>query len=126
MSYCIHCGKPLREGVNFCEQCGAEVSRRAEGMVGDADVESDDEDNEPEVEDCDETPEKGPPSDCYATFEDREVTIYREDGCIYRRIHLHYEVLDASVSGDRVSITCEGGWHYIYSLDGMLIRSGRH
>lgn len=125
MSFCVKCGSRLRDGVCFCEKCGFKVS-------GDDEVESDgtedvfDEDVEPEVEDCDAEPEKGPPSDCYATFDGREVIIHREDGSLYRRFTLHYEVLAATVSGDVISITCEGGWHYLYTLDGTLIRSGRH
>lgn len=122
MAYCIHCGKLLREGVNFCEKCGAEVSHGA----GELQEEIDDEGEMPEVEDCDGCPEKGPPSDCYATFEGRCVSIYRESGAIYRRIHLHYDVIGAQISGDKVSITCEGGWHYIYTLDGVLVRQMRH
>ena len=123
MAYCIHCGVALRSGVNFCENCGQKVAR---SVALDFEDYFENEDEEPEVEDCDEEPEKGPPSDCYVTFENRCVSIYRESGAIYRRIYLRQDVLNAQISGDKVSITCEGGWHYIYTLDGMLVRQTRH
>ena len=122
MAYCTKCGEALREGVNFCEKCGAEVSRCMDGVEDDI---LDDYD-EPAVEDCDEEPEKGPPSDYYAAFEGRTVSIYRESGAVYRRIYLHHNVMSAQISGDRVAITCEDGWHYIYTLDGALVRQTRH
>ena len=123
MAYCIHCGVALRSGVNFCENCGQKVARSA---ALDFEDYFENEDEEPEVEDCDEVPEKGPPSDCYATFENRCVSIYRESGAIYRRIYLRQNVLSAQISGDKVSITCEDGWHYIYTLDGMIVRQTRN
>lgn len=121
MAFCIKCGSELRDGVNYCEKCGKEVV--ASEILDETEVEIDD---EPEVEDCDEEPEKGPPSDCYATFEGCNVSIYRENGAIYRRFRVPYEVISTQVSGDNVSITCEGGWHYIYTLDGMIVRQTRH
>lgn len=62
MAHCTKCGEALREGVNFCEKRGAEVRRCMDGVEDDI---LDDYDG-PAVEDCDEEPEKGPPSDCYA------------------------------------------------------------
>lgn len=123
MSFCVKCGSVLRDGVRFCEDCGAKVSS---AFAIEADEDSYDEDVDPEVEDCDEEPEKGPPSDCYATFEGRNVAVYRESGAIYRRFSLPYEVLNAQVCGENVSITCEGGWFYIYTLDGRIVRRARH
>lgn len=125
MAYCIHCGAALKTGVNFCSKCGAEVQSEVPCAADKTDEVLDD-DEESEVEDCDEEPEKGAPSDCYATFEGRTVSIYRENGSIYRRIHLNYEVLGTQVSGDNVAITCEGGRAYIYTLDGTLIRQMRY
>ena len=29
MKFCTNCGKPLGEGVNFCENCGASVAAQA-------------------------------------------------------------------------------------------------
>ncbi len=125
MIYCTNCGRALSENVNFCTKCGAEVTKEEELLS----CESSEEfvvDDEPEVEDCDEEPEKGPPTDCYATFQGRRVTIYRENGSLYRYISLNYEVLNAQISGDKVSITCVGGRFYIYTLDGVPVRSGRY
>ena len=127
MAFCTHCGIELADGVNFCKKCGKEVVRpNDENYIEDDEILDELEDDEPEVEDCDEEPEKGPPSDCYATFEGRCVSIYRESGAIYRRIYLRQDVLNAQIFGDKVSITCEDGWHYIYTLDGVIVRSTRH
>jgi len=117
MSYCVRCGAELREGVNFCEKCGAEVAAKGIDEVDDYC-----EGEESEVEDCDEEPEKGPPSDCYATFSGSCVSLYRTNGSLYRRIHVSQTVLGAQVSGGYVSITCAGGWHYLYTLEGALVR----
>lgn len=123
MAFCIHCGAKLREGVNFCEKCGVEIYH--DDAITEKDFDED-EDGEPDVEVFDDEDEKGPSTDCYATFDGRTVSIYRENGCIHRRINMRSEVLSAVVSGDRVSITCEGGWFYIYTVDGVLIRQMRH
>ena len=125
MAYCSHCGAKLREGVNFCSKCGAEVNPEP-SCTADKTDEVPDDDEEAEVEDCDEEPEKGAPSDCYATFEGRTVLICRGNGSLYRRIHLNYDVLGTQVSGDNVVITCEGGHAYVYTLDGTLIRQMRY
>lgn len=125
MAYCIHCGAALKAGVNFCSKCGAEVNPET-SCTDDKTDEALDDDEEAEVEDCDEEPEKGAPSDCYATFEGRTVLICRGNGSLYRRIHLNYDVLGTQVSGDNVVITCEGGHAYVYTLDGTLIRQMRY
>lgn len=111
MSFCTNCGKELNEEDNFCTRCGHQVAYAEEVDVDDA---------------GDEDLDKDFPSDCYATFSGRMVSIVRSTGSIYRRITVPRDIVTATVSGDRVSVVCEGGWLYLYSLNGNLIRICRN
>ena len=122
MAFCIRCGHEFPEMANFCAKCGTEVPSK---IVDDVDDDEFEEADDVEVEDCDETPEKGPPDDLYATFSGREVILYRGNGVMYRRISLPSQVECAQVSGDRVAITCANGNMYIYSVYGQLVRQCR-
>jgi len=120
MAFCIKCGSRLRQGVNYCEQCGHPVAE--EGYEDSPDTDELDEDLADDEFDED---DKDIPSDCYATFEGRCVSIIRANGTIFRQIYVHHEVIGAQVSGQNVAITCEDGWFYLYRLDGTIIRETR-
>ena len=57
----------------------------------------------------------------YCAVDGRTVSVRNDEGRLIRKFTVGDQVIGAQVSGDNVSIQCDG-WAYLYSISGRLIR----
>lgn len=57
----------------------------------------------------------------YCAVDGRTVSVRNDEGRLIRKFTVGDQVIGAQVSGDNVSIQCDG-WTYLYNISGRLIR----
>jgi len=95
----------------------------------DVEDEEDDEDLDDEVEDGDKEldgKDLDPNRGYYMTVDGRNATMYMDNGQIIRRFHMHANVIQATTSGQTVTILTDDGYTTLYSWTGQLIRRTKH
>ena len=135
MAFCIQCGQALRAGVKFCELCGAPVEcddaddiEVCDEFFAADDEEEEDADEDEAVEEVEDGDDEIVSKDFdashgyYMTFEGRNATLYRDDGVMVRRFRMHSDILQATTTGETVSIVTSDGYATIFSWTGQLIR----
>lgn len=135
MAFCIQCGHELHAGVKFCEVCGAQVECEDEDDILEAcneffadDEEEEDVDEDEAVEEVEDGDDEIDTKDFdashgyYMSFEGRNATLYRDDGVMVRRFRMHSDILQATTTGETVSIVTSDGYATIFSWTGQLIR----
>lgn len=104
MAFCEQCGAELSAGARFCEFCGARVYDEALDI-----------------------PVKGlePGHTYYMSFSGRTAILYKDNGIMVRRFNANANIVQASISGDNVTIVTDDGYALLYYWDGRLIRRTR-
>lgn len=62
----------------------------------------------------------------YVTFKGRMVKVYDAIGQEIRRFSVRADVVQATVSGDVVSVVCSNGYTYLYRTTGEMFRQVRN
>ena len=145
MAYCENCGTELTDGVKFCKHCGVRVGASADGAKGISPVEffsdevprpeepefmsaedflsgaDDDIDN---VEDGEIDDSKGldPNRSYHMRFSGRSAELYNDWGQLIRRYNMRTNVIQATTSGELVTICTDDGYTHIYKWDGTFMR----
>lgn len=57
----------------------------------------------------------------YCAVDGRTVSVRNDEGRLIRKFTVGDQVIGAQVSGDNVSIQCDG-WAYLFNISGRLIR----
>lgn len=136
MNYCTSCGTQLSVGVNFCKHCGAEVSDTsdwAKGMM--LESESYDDQNDESFVAADEEyaeiidyDDKGLDLTraYYMTIDGHRATMRMDDGRLIRQFTMRTNVIQATTSGEYVTIITEDGYTHLYTWEGRLVRRTRN
>ena len=114
MAYCEQCGNKLNDADRFCDACGAAVSQVAinEGV---AEILSGD------VAAKDLDLSRG----YYMTIDGRVATMYMDNGQMIRRFTMRANVIQATTTGEMVTILTDDGYTTLFKWTGQMIRRTR-
>lgn len=129
MLYCENCGTELTEGVKFCKHCGVRVG----GSINESKALSveqfftDEVDDMADVEDGEIDDAKGldPNRSYHMQISGRTAGLYNDWGQLIRRFSMRTNVVQATTSGEMVTICTDDGYTHIYKWDGALVRRFR-
>ena len=144
MAYCENCGTELTDGVKFCKHCGVRVGNPVVGSKGvDAaqffgiapepeepefmsasEFFSDEDGDIADIEDGEIDDSKGldPNRSYYMQIEGCSATLYNDWGQYIRRFNMRTNVIQATTSGEMVTICTDDGYTHIYRWDGVFMR----
>lgn len=139
MVYCESCGAELSEGVKFCKYCGARIDDSAAGAkeltadrffdetehITAEEFFSDDDDAFVEDGEIDDSKGLDPNRSYHMRFSGRVAELYNDWGQIIRRYSMRTNVVQATTSGEMVTICTDDGYTHIYRWDGSLVRRFR-
>lgn len=141
MTYCENCGTELTDGVKFCKHCGVRVGNLTDGAKGiDAaqffeaapepefmsasEFFSDEDEDIADIEDGEVDDSKGldPNRSYHMRICGCSAELYNDWGQFIRRFNMRTNVIQATTSGEMVTICTDDGYTHIYKWDGTFMR----
>ena len=142
MAYCESCSAELTDGVKFCKHCGARVGDLSDGakeiLFSDDETPepqepefmsaegffNDENEDEADIEDGEVDDSKGldPNRSYHMTMSGRSAELYNDWGQLIRRYNMRTNVVQATTSGEMVTICTDDGYTHVYKWDGTFVR----
>ncbi len=141
MTYCENCGTELTDGVKFCKRCGVRVGNLADDAKGVGAAQffgatpepeymsaseffSDEDDDIADIEDGEVDDSKGldPNRSYHMRICGCSAELYNDWGQFIRRFNMRTNVIQATTSGEMVTICTDDGYTHIYKWDGTFMR----
>lgn len=114
MAYCEQCGNKLSDTDRFCDACGAAVSQ---ATINEEVVEI--QPGDVATKDLDLS--RG----YYMTIDGRVATMYMDNGQMIRRFTMRANVIQATTTGEMVTILTDDGYTTLFKWTGQMIRRTR-